>query len=848
MSNIKDFVIENGILRKYNGDGCDVIIPDGVTVIGGRVFFDCSRLTSVTIPDSVTNICAYAFFNCSGLTSIKIPNGIISIADGAFHGCTGLKSVMIPGSVETIGYKAFADTPALESLSVDANNKIYHSSGNCLIDTKRKRLICGCKTSVIPNDGSVTEIYDSAFLKCSGLEKVIIPETIETIDQYAFYGCSELKSITIPDSIKKIGDSAFGNCTSLKTAGPVGSGYNYEFEWKTSIPAYAFYGCTELKSITIPDGVTSIKKSAFSGCVGLTDITIPNSITSISDGAFYGCAGLTSIKIPDSVETLGAKAFMNCSSVVELKLPNSALTFDMDMIDGISAVFRGCTSLTSVTIPGTIKTIPVEAFRDCSNLREIIIEEGVTTIDAVAFYNCAALESVSLPKSIKGIKSRAFSGCEKLKNAEGYIIIDGWLLDSPQAESLTIPNGVETITENSLHSGTEYICFPDSVKMIEDNPVGFGWGNPVSNIPEGYLQQTVKLPENVTERLLKTDSWKEQATDKDYIALYLFQTGKKIQQFIKEFLEKEPDKKLKLMCDILSKGGKTAYFTKAVDYYISYKDDVSSDTVNTLFNILTASKMKPLAEKLKGYLAPGHDNNNTKETTSENATESEEPVFIYKSMERFDANRLFKDVFNTDDIKKIKLPPDKQYALVIDKHEFTVKTLISKRMKNRFYNPYYKMYDAYTAISTMRSKEEVLKEIDQMDPGRGSDAFMLASPEFRKDLPQLSDGQIEMRKKFIVSIAYLISNETVIDKIVQLVPKKKNGTFMKGRTIRIAGSGMAIGNNKVLDIYGKTTSDLILEIYFDERYVNPDDLVLMSEDYVCTHIKSLGLSKYMNAE
>ncbi len=832
-----------------------VTIGNSVTNIGERAFQHCTGLTSITIPYSVTSIDIGAFGGCTGLTNIIIGNSVTSIGDEAFSYCTGLTSVTIPDSVTSIGRlafnkcigltsvtignsvtsigRAFEGCIGLTSIEVAEGNTVYHSAGNCLIETESKTLIWGFNNSVIPDDGSVTSIDVCAFRGCIGLTSVTIPDSVTSIGYGAFECCTELTGVTIGNSVTSIGEHAFYRCAGLTNVKIPDS--------VESIDRSAFEYCTGLTGVTIGNSVTNIGKNAFYGCTGLTEATIPSSVTSIGDYAF-GCTGLTSISIPDSMKTLGVMAFKNCESLVELKLPNSALTFDKDMIDNESAIFQGCSSLTSVTIPGTIKTVPSKAFRDCSGLRKVVIEDGVTTIENAAFYDCVSLESVTIPKSIKKIESSAFSGCEKLKNAEGYIIIDGWLLDSPQAKSLTIPNGVETITENSLHSGTEYICFPDSVKMIEENPVGFGWGNPVSNIPEGYLQQTVKLPDNVTGRLLKTDSWKEQVTDKDYAALYLFQLGKNIQQFIKDSMDKEPDKKLKLMCDILSKGGKTAYFTKAVDYCISHKDDISSDTVNTLIKILNASKMKPLAEKLNSYLTPG------KEKASENAVKIEDPIFIYKSIDRFDANSLFKNIFGSDDIKKIKLPTDKKYMTVIDKHEFTVKTLISKRMKNRFEHQYYEMYDAFTAISTMRSKEEVLEEIDRMDPMRHSDAFMLAAPEFKKDLPELSEEQIELRKKFIASVAYLISDEKVINQIAQLVPKKKNGTFMKGRTIRIAGSGMAFGKDKVLDIYGKTTSDLTLEIYFDERYVKPDDLALMSEDYVCTHTKSLGLSEYINAE
>jgi len=119
---------------------------------------------------------------------------------------------------------------------------------------------------------------------------VTIPKTVTyygksydvtSIGSYAFYGCSGLTSINIPENV-------------------------------TSIGSYAFYGCSGLTSINIPEGVTSIGSSAFSGCSGLTSINIPEGVTSIGASAFYDCSSLTSINIPEGVTSIGDKAFYDC--------------------------------------------------------------------------------------------------------------------------------------------------------------------------------------------------------------------------------------------------------------------------------------------------------------------------------------------------------------------------------------------------------------------------------------------------------------------------------------------------------------------------------------------------------
>ena len=262
-----------------------------------------STLQSVSLPETLTNIGRYAFRLCSGLTSITIPEEVISIGDRAFQGCSGLTSLIIPSSVTSIGPQAFRDCSGLESITVEAGNSVYHSSGNCLIETDSKTLIAGCKNLVIPTDGSVTSIGSYAFSGASGLTNITIPSSVTSIGAYAFNNCSGLTGdLVIPEDVISIGQGAFSDCSSL-TSITIPEGV-------TSIGSNTFRFCSNLTNITIPEGVTSIGDSAFEYCSGLTNITIPSSVTSIGSYAFDGCNGLTSITINRTTPpTLGSGVF-----------------------------------------------------------------------------------------------------------------------------------------------------------------------------------------------------------------------------------------------------------------------------------------------------------------------------------------------------------------------------------------------------------------------------------------------------------------------------------------------------------------------------------------------------------
>ena len=192
-----------------------ITIPDSVASIGGSAFWGCSGLTSVTIPDSVTSIGDDAFRGCSKLTSVTIPDSVTSIGRRAFAWCSGLTSITIPDSVTSIGECAFSFCYSLTSITIDEGNPVYHSSGNCVIETESKKLVCGCKDSEIPSDGSVTSIGNDAFLGSSNLPSITIPDSVTSIGESAFRGCSGLTSITIPNSVTSIGVWAFFDCSSL---------------------------------------------------------------------------------------------------------------------------------------------------------------------------------------------------------------------------------------------------------------------------------------------------------------------------------------------------------------------------------------------------------------------------------------------------------------------------------------------------------------------------------------------------------------------------------------------------------------------------------------------------------
>ena len=348
-----------------------------MTSIGSSAFSGCTGLTSVTIPGSVTSIGSSAFSGCTGLTSVTIPGSVTSIGSSAFSGCTGLTSVTIPNSVTSIGYEAFAGCSSLESITIPfvgakagvTSSDTYQYPFGYIFGTSR--YTGGVATEQYYYGYSTSSTISTTYYIPSSLKSVTV--TGGNIFYGAFYNCTGLTSITIPDSVTSIGERAF-------------------------------YNCAGLTSITIPDHVTNIGKYAFNGCTGLTSVTIGNGVTSIGDYTFYGCTGLLSITIGNGVTSIVSSAFYNCNNLQDIYITDIAAWCNISGLDNLMVYGSSNKNLyinnepaTSITIPDGVTAIPASAFKGCSGLTSITIPNSVTSIGSSAFSGCSSLESITIP-------------------------------------------------------------------------------------------------------------------------------------------------------------------------------------------------------------------------------------------------------------------------------------------------------------------------------------------------------------------------------------------------------------------------------------------------------------------
>ena len=471
---------ENNLLEK---NGIIYVVNDGkATVTGSTIQLgnnaDVQSKVSIQGNDyDVIGIAYEAFRECESLLSVNIPNGVMSIGEKSFYQCKSLKSINFPNSVTTIGARAFYENYDL-------------------------------KTITIPS--SVESIGDEAFYACNIL--IIYCDADSKPDGWAdswnkmsrpvYWGVNDTNYLENDGIIYLILD---GKATV--------SGHTFQIKNKASI----------LPKITIKGqdyDVTSINQEAFFYCTSLESITIPNSIITIGDRAFYECGSLTNLVIPNSVVSIGISAFCQCDSLEELSLPFTdtylgyyfGASYEQDseravpeslkkvIITGgteiVSKAFYYCQYIESVIIPSSVTTIGDYAFAACYALTDVEIPSSVLSIGNYAFLSCMAFEDFVIPYGVKSIGDGAFKNCQDLDNID-------------------IPNSVTTIGEhafdncNSLYNYGE-LFIPDSVTSIGEYAFyncislnSISLPDSITTIENGLLSsctylQSIYIPSNIT--------------------------------------------------------------------------------------------------------------------------------------------------------------------------------------------------------------------------------------------------------------------------------------------------------------------------------------------------------------
>lgn len=430
-----------------------VKLPESITEVGEDIFGDCKTLRGVKLPEGVSRINKEAFYGCSILETINFPAKLTSVGDNAFRSCLSLELDNLPNSLLYVGREAFCDVP-LQALKLDRKVEIGAGAfSNTPITEIEMATPCdSILGETFSNCPNLTKITIGEGLKYIGynafsnspVKEANLPSTLCDISSNAFRGYSSycpfindiqpenhiryvgkvaylcvdknLEEYTIKEGTVTLADNLFeswlGNATTFHIPASVEQIGNRAFAY-TQIKALpempglkriggeAFYGCKNLKKLTIPETVEYIGGGAFYGCSNIWSLTY-NAINAECERFMEPNAPLEKIVIGDKVRRLPRGIFSG-REFTEVALPAC-----LERID--ESAFYGCKNLTTINLSDSIRYIGDNAFYGCSSLKNIHWPLRLTTIGSKAFRQ-TALETISLPEGVTSVGDGAFSTC-----------------------------------------------------------------------------------------------------------------------------------------------------------------------------------------------------------------------------------------------------------------------------------------------------------------------------------------------------------------------------------------------------------------------------------------------------
>lgn len=425
---VDDFVFSTSggvnYLVAYTGNETSIELPDGYNggdyKIADFAFSGYTDLISVEIPNSVTSIGQKAFYDCSGLKSVTVGTQVLGIHNKSFPKVNKFiflgntrptrldypsleykpeSDVIYVSNAEVYGYGT--EYPRLSSIFEVGGVKYVPLSTkecdviDCCYDVSAANLAVDSIVLYKSRKMTVKNINDYSFYNNKYIKQAYVNND-GYVGAYAFYGCDSIVGDVVVENNGDIGASAFQNCDGIENVNISNNGY---------IGASAFRNCDGIENVNISNN-GYIGMSAFLNCTNLVTANVHNK-GYIGGSAFQDCTSLQNLVLGENVGSLGGSAFKNCSSLQELAIPNNIPSMG-------TYCFSDCASLRKMAVGTGIVQLSEGVFKNCISLIDMSIGVNVNSVMAKVFYNCSSLPAINIPQATKIINDSVFYDCKKL--------------------------------------------------------------------------------------------------------------------------------------------------------------------------------------------------------------------------------------------------------------------------------------------------------------------------------------------------------------------------------------------------------------------------------------------------
>lgn len=479
---LPDFEIEENRIIRYKGKSKVVVVPEGIEELESSAFWDNQFIEKIILPNSLKNLGGDTFYNCKNL-----------------------RSVNIPANVENMGNNPFAGCPLI---TIENYSKNYLYENGALYTRDKKTLIyCSIKGN--------NDIF-------------IVPEGVTFIGKHTFYLCDRLKKIVLPKSLEKMENNPFSGCSKLEIENHSKAYYIKDDVIYNNFKTAVVGTLNKIKSkqLILLDGIKTINRNSFWNCKGIEKIVFPKSLVDIGYNPFVGCSNIHFVSKSPNYHVVDDVLYNSKMDKI-ICYPAWKATGEVNILDSVITLergaFSGCSDMTYINLCN-VNVINKSCFTNCSSLKYIYCSDLISYIGEWAFAYCTSLKKISINKKTI-LDNNVLSNCPaeiETRNEKANYLIESDNIFTLESMQKSYKGKIDSILiDPPYNSHVDYIGYKDGnyqkgySKFIEERiklsyPLLSNKGFLVINIDEGEVNNLLRVCQSIFGLdLVEVHKWKK---------------------------------------------------------------------------------------------------------------------------------------------------------------------------------------------------------------------------------------------------------------------------------------------------------------------------------------------------